>query len=295
MIMRNKPLSCAEVNKRSIVDYLSSLGFEPTRISRHHYWYLSPFRKERTASFKVNSLMNCWYDFGEGRGGTLVDFGILYFKCSVSEFLHQFVPDFYPHQRSVSKEQSTMAESEEILQIRKIKTINSPRLINYLKERKIDLQVAKEFCKEVAFQIRDKSYCAIGFKNDAGGYELRNPFFKGSSHPKDITTLSKGSESLSVFEGFFDFLSYRIILKNSEKVSQDFLILNSLSFSQKIESSLANYKEVNLFLDCDRSGKKAASHLLSLGSHIQDKSYLYRNHKDFNDWLMHFGLRSDEP
>jgi DNA primase len=70
-----------------IVDYLSSLGFNPTKVRRNHYWYLSPFRDETTPSFKVNRNINRWYDFGEGEGGNLVDFGLEYYKCSVSELL----------------------------------------------------------------------------------------------------------------------------------------------------------------------------------------------------------------
>ena len=33
-----------------------------------------------------------------------------------------------------------------------------------------------------------KPHIALGFKNDSGGYELRNEFFKGSNSPKDVTT-----------------------------------------------------------------------------------------------------------
>src|SRR4051794_4548518 len=99
MNISNKPLTCAEVKSRDIVDYLASLGFEPTRISGQHYWYLSPFRDERTASFKVNRALNKWYDFGEGRGGSLIDFGILYFNCTVSEFLNKVYFTGYSHQQ----------------------------------------------------------------------------------------------------------------------------------------------------------------------------------------------------
>ena len=285
-----KRLSCAEVNRMDLVDYLSRLGFQAVRMSGHHYWYLSPFRAEQTASFKVNKKLNAWYDFGEGKGGTLIDFGIRYFKCSVSEFLQQSSFSFSPVQRPMAGEEKEKINNESTILIKKVTTLSSSYLLAYLKSRKIDVEIAKKWCKEISFELYGKTYSAIGFVNDSGGYELRNSFFKGSSHPKDITTLQKGAQSLAVFEGFFDFLSYQMICKNKEETLHTFIILNSLSFSSKIESTVSNFEEVNLFLDRDKSGQKVTSRFLSLGSHIQDKSYLYSHHKDFNDWLQNFGL-----
>ena len=287
--MVNQMLSCTEANHLDMVDYVRELGFEPTRISRQHHWYLSPFREERTASFKINRDMNRWYDFGDGKGGNLVDFGVRYFRCSVSDFL-QKLPVKILIQQPVPKHQSGIENEKERIRIVKVKSIDSPALLLYLKKRKIGIGVARQWCKEITYILHQKYYYAIGFLNDAGGYELRNEFFKGSNRPKSITTFKDKSASLSLCEGFFDFLSYQTVYKHSEEASQDFIVLNSLSFLQKAESFLVNYKEVNLFLDRDTSGQKGTCHLLSLGSHISDKSYLYQHHKDFNDWLMHFGL-----
>src|SRR6478735_9663934 len=89
MKFRNNLPAVEEVKNTDIVDYLATLGFKPSKISRNDYWFISPFRDEKTASFKVNRALNRWYDFGEGRGGNLIDFGILYFNCTVSDFLKQ--------------------------------------------------------------------------------------------------------------------------------------------------------------------------------------------------------------
>ncbi len=82
--MKNKVL-CEQANKIDLINYLSSLGHYPKKNKNKDYWYLSPFREEKTASFKVNRDLNVWYDHGIGMGGNLVDFGLLYFRCSVSE------------------------------------------------------------------------------------------------------------------------------------------------------------------------------------------------------------------
>jgi DNA primase len=87
MKFRNALRSLEEVKNTDIVEYLSSLSFNPAKVRRNDYWYPSPFRNETTPSFKVNRNINRWYDFGEGKGGNLVDFGIQYHKCTVSELL----------------------------------------------------------------------------------------------------------------------------------------------------------------------------------------------------------------
>src|SRR5689334_12530921 len=82
-------MTIKEAKNLDMVEYLSRLGYEPEKISGHHYWYLSPLRNEKTPSFKINIKLNRWYDFGEGQGGNLVDFGLLYYKCSITEFLQK--------------------------------------------------------------------------------------------------------------------------------------------------------------------------------------------------------------
>lgn len=49
---------------------------------------------------------------------------------------------------------------------------------------------------------KEKIYRAVGFKNNAGGYELRNEYFKGSSAPKYVSYIDNKANNISVFEGF---------------------------------------------------------------------------------------------
>ena len=64
-------MNCEQANQIDLVDYLFSIGFSPNKISAENYWFLSPLRDERTASFKVNKTKNIWYDHGIGKGGKL--------------------------------------------------------------------------------------------------------------------------------------------------------------------------------------------------------------------------------
>ena len=94
-----------EAKQIDLVDYLAALGHRPQKIRNKDYWYLSPLREEKTPSFKVNRSLNAWYDHSIGKGGNLIDFGILYFNCTVSDLLqhlsqYQSTPISFFHQQS---------------------------------------------------------------------------------------------------------------------------------------------------------------------------------------------------
>ena len=60
--MRQPTMSCQQARQIDLVEYLSQLGYNPQKVKGPDHWYLSPFRKERTPSFKVNRRLNVWYD-----------------------------------------------------------------------------------------------------------------------------------------------------------------------------------------------------------------------------------------
>jgi CHC2-type zinc finger protein/Toprim domain-containing protein len=285
MCIRKKRLSCEEANKKDIVDYLSSLGYYSTKIRGHNYWFLSPLRKESTSSFKVDRKQNVWYDHGNGKGGNMVDFGILYYDCSVKEFLEKLNNNLSFHQPIKISSVNDYAKIKIITE----KNIVSLSLLKYLKQRKITDDIVAKYCREIVFSMNEKMYSAIGFKNDKGGYELRNEWFKGSNSPKHISTFKNDSKSLAVFEGFFDFLSYQTIQKNDSSIQSNFLVLNSLSFFEKSREFMELHESIHLFLDRGQSGIESTQKALSWDKRYKDESSLYEGHDDLNDWLKQKG------
>jgi hypothetical protein len=254
MKFRNNLPSVEEVKNTDMVDYLSTLGYKPSKVTRNDYWYLSPFRDETTPSFKIKRNMNRWYDFGDGRGGNIIDFGILYHKCSVSDLLKKM-------NKSFSFQQQNTRVKKEDHEAKKIKVINEREitslvLIRYLHRRRIPIDIAAKFCKEIDYELYGKRYYAIGFQNNAGGYELRNEKFKASSSPKDITLIENHAKKLTVFEGFFNFLSYLTIHQKQEQPLTNFLVLNSTSFFEKSIPLMQSHNSVLVYLDCEITGQK---------------------------------------
>jgi hypothetical protein len=271
-----------------IVDYLFKLNHEPQKISGNHYWYLSPFRNERTPSFKVNRKLNRWFDFAEGKGGNLVDLGTLLHGCSVREFLQRvnqdqlLLPVHLPH--------ATKQTPDNAVIIHSTFAISSYPLIGYLHERNIHLDIAEKYLREARYSIGNKMYYSLAFKNDAGGYELRNKNFKGSSSPKDTTFIDNGSKEVSVFEGFFNFLSHQAMQRKQPATEPNFLILNSASFFEKSLPKMLGHEHVCLFLDNDKTGNKYTQQALSLDNEkFSDGRKLYQHYPDLNDWLINRG------
>ncbi|NLR56927.1 DNA primase [Chitinophaga polysaccharea] len=287
----------AEAKRIDIVDYLASLGYQPQKFRGEDYWYLSPFREENTASFKVNRRLNLFYDFGIGQGGSIVDFGMLFYRCGIPEVLERLQSFLSFHRHPITSQLETVGASPDFSsEEKKIRVILegpiiSPALSHYLKVRCIPLQLAQRFCREVQYSLYGKDYYAIGFKNDAGGYELRNLYFKGSSSPKATTFIDSGASEVSVFEGFFSFLSFQVIHQEKNLPVTNSLVLNSLSFFKKSRELMEGHRTIHLYLDKDKAGIAQTHQALALGKKYQDCSHIYGNDKDLNQFLIHSNLR----
>ncbi len=308
-------MNCAEANRLDLVDYLNSIGYHPQKIIRNDYWYLSPLRQEKHASFIVERNKNVWYDHGIGKGGSPIDFLTEFYNCDVSEALKKlsflrpqsFVKNnvnrsrFHLHENSLIHHGDASQTGIRIIAAKQ--PIEDLALCRYIKQRNISKNIADTWCHEVHFTAgeKEKMYRAVGFKNNAGGFELRNEYFKGSSSPKYITytdatskyiddkNTSQASENLSVFEGFFDFLSYQFIHQNQDRELTNFLVLNSLSFFERSVLLMEKHDKIHLYLDNDNAGKKWLEFAQNRSRKYVDESKLYQGYKDLNEWHINFG------
>ena len=280
-------LSFSQAKQIPITEYLTGIGLVPSKVKGNDHWYFSPFRDERTPSFKVNTKLNVWYDHGSGEGGTLIDLGAKLHQCSLHEFLEKLSDGNHdPHRFSFHRDSCETAERK--LEILTTRDLCNADLIHYLESRGIKPHFAREYCRETEFRIGEKSYLAVGFPNRSGGYELRNRWFKGSSSPKDVSLIDNGSSHFCVMEGFMDFLS--LLALNQKRVIElplrtSFLILNSISFLNRNLTLLQSHREVRLFMDNDLAGREAKESLTLKGISFQDASTLYADHKDVNEFL----------
>jgi DNA primase len=261
------------------IPIVSILG-NPSRIVGNSYWYYSPLHSEATPSFKVDVSKNLWYDFGIGKGGTIIDLVMLINDCNVSEALK--ILDAGNHNFSFHSKVDEPKVNAKI--INRIVPIKHIALIQYLMSRNINVEIAKLYCHELHYTVKEKSYFAISFPNDAGGYELRNPYAKLCIGKKAITSILKNTSHVKIFEGFIDFLSYWT-LKNMA-CNCDCIVLNSVCNAEKTIPELMKYKRVELYLDNDDAGITTASKLMSKLPNCINQSKHYQEYKDINDYLL---------
>ena len=283
-------MNIKKIKQIKLQDFLASMGCKPVKQYGVNLMYLSPLRTEKHASFKVNTEINQWYDFGIGRGGNIIALAeLLYNSSDVSYLIHQIERNA-PSSVSGSLPTVKPITPQNSFEHLQVLPITHPALIKYLEERCIDIETARTVCKELHFDTRGKHYFGIGFPNIAGGYEIRNPFFKGCIVPKDISHFyaEEPKNVCFVFEGFMDLLSFMTLRRkeNDGLKRQDYLVLNSVSNIQKALERLSQYDSVRCFLDNDEAGRNAYLQLSKeLGKPVTDASTLYNGFKDLNEYL----------
>ncbi len=273
-------MNCKQFNSITLEEVLLSLGHLPTKQNEKEAWYLNPFANESQASFKLDKKLNLWYLFSEGIGGNNTDFMMKYHNSSVKEVLEWAAKQNFSSFQSQDFSLENPSKSYEILEIKKVQ---HPSLIQYLQARK--LESLKSQLEEIHYKLNGRNYFGIGFKNDSGGYEIRNPHIKICLGKKDVSTIKKESTSIRIFEGFTDYLSFRILEKPLEKSPSDYLILNSVSMIKRTIELLKTYPNIELFLDNDRTGDDATQLLQKEFPHAQDNRFLYQHCKDLNEFL----------
>ena len=282
-------MNCKQFNTIPLEEVLQILGHLPTKQTEKEAWFLNPFANENHASFKLDKRNNIWFLHSEGIGGNNTDFMIKYLNASVKEVLewaeNQNFFSFQP-ENSIQKQNSL----KQNYQITEIKEFQNEHLKSYLHQRGLSTKV-HPLVKEIHFRIDQKNLYAIGFENLSGGWELRNPFYKGSLLKKDISIIKLNNESqnqnetgkrIVVFEGFIDALSF---VEMKPFFNGNLLVMNSISLLNRTKEYLQNYSEIHLFLDNDNTGEICKNEILKSFPKAKNHSEIYALHKDLNDYL----------
>ena len=294
-------MNILQIKQIAIVDFLLAIGIRPAKETAVSAWYHAPYREDENPSFKVNKNRNIWYDFATAKSGDIIDLAVLVYRTpnipKVLKMIAQAAPavplkvrTFMPlPQPSATDAKQPQAAAFQNLRVQALASIP---LLSYLSKRGIDLDTARQECKEVHYTCRGKSYYAIAFPNGAGGHEIRNPYYKGCIAPKGVSEFSQGqTDSVCLFEGFMDYLSF-LTLRKRERLSvpcygADLLVLNSVNNLPKALPRLKAYKHIYCYLDNDDAGRRVVDMLRELkGDAVHDMMEAYPLYKDLNDILV---------
>ena len=242
-------MTIQEAKQIRIADYLQSLGYTPVKQYGNSLWYKSPLREETEASFKVNTELNQWYDFGIDKGGNIIALASELYRSDNVPYLLERIAKQTPHMHIASHAPFSFGRqsvSESMYRHLQVTELSSPALLSYLQERGINIELAKRECRELRF------------------------------------------ENIEGFMDYLSFLTIRV-KNNPQcprLTTQDYIILNSVFNLAKAQDILAAYSEIGCFLDYDTAGRTACEHLQArFGEHLSDKSIYYSEYKDLNNYL----------
>lgn len=282
-----------------IVEFLAKEGYKPRRSKGNIKWYTSPIRDESSPSFKVDTERNEWFDYGLSEGGDIIDLAMkIYNLSSTSDALRKLDEKASSIINRIMRNRTGPPRSQVNNDMRNIQYVplNHDALLHYMMKRRIDICISKVYCCEVHYDIRGSHYFGIAFRNRTGGFEIRNPYFKGCIGQKDISyfPLLKGetSEHCLVFEGFMDFLSYMTLKDSGDSricidMECDIIVLNTVHNLKKATGLLALYPSVHSFVDNDEAGRKTYETMKKqLGCNVEDESFRFQPFNDINDYIV---------
>ncbi|MBA4853765.1 hypothetical protein [Emticicia sp. BO119] len=177
----------------------------------------------------------------------------------------------------------------------KRKSLQSKGLFDFLKTLGISTEIAQYYFHEVCVynkQTQEKLK-TLGFPNEEEGFELINPFFRGTIGSQAISfirgTMPK-PESIHLFKDSLDFLSFLSKL-GGKKLLADTIILHSNTCLEQINPYICNYgyKHVYSWMSNDQTGQQAKAYIQNLVSTEEESKHkpmnmLYAACKDLSKW-----------
>ena len=276
-------MNCEEVKEKvNIRTVLESFSLFPVKENRKTAFYFALDREEKIPSFSVDFVKNKAFDFGTGKSYDVISIVQQMNRCSVSDALKYLEKFDFSVQNNTQIEEAVQIKNYQII---KVNEIQHPALIQYLKSRKVCEQ--KDLVKEIEYMLNGKKYFGIGFFNNSGGVEIRSKYSKICLGKKDVTLIKNDltiSNEIVIFEGFFDYLTYKNIEKTESSIS-DCLILNSTAMLFKVDKELREYYKTSLFLDNDDNGITIKQVIRKNYKNVEDCSLLYKDFKDLNEWF----------
>lgn len=266
-----------ELRDKSIVEFLSSEGHKPLRVTEKNSWFISPFRNEGNPSFIVNNEKNRWKDMGDGSKGSLIDLVMKINSCGLKEACIILGANEHVHKHVAVEAPKTSIDVIEVLPLTDI------YLLSYMRSRHIPDEISTKYCKEVYFYFPKKEgdqriLRAVGWKNQLGGYEMRTSTNKFATQPKCFTRIPGDTSKYVIFESYIDFLSWLVYYNRTEPKYETY-VLNGVGILPLLIPYLEG-REGFIYSDNDAAGQAVVDTLQQ-----KDMRGVFKEYKDFNEML----------
>lgn len=282
-----------------IASYLERKGIQvPARGNICAFW-----RGDKNPSVSIDRAQNRWYDHGVGRGGSVIDLVMAVEGCTFSQAADILESGAY----SVAIfAQASKRDRRPAIVVDEVRFLQHPALLQYLSVRGISISLANIYCREIHYHLEikpEKKYFAVGFQNREGGWELRNPGWKGATS-KHYTYIDNGGSHIAIFEGFCDMLSYLELPEHifPKRAPENLVVLNSVALARRFlcdikAGRLGDIRTASLYLDCDDAGHNTTTQIVEAFREMRIKvledagetlAVEWPGCKDINDALLHY-------
>jgi hypothetical protein len=272
----------AHLVQRGILRYEGRKGVE-------HYFAR---KEQKTGSLSLNERKNLWFDHAEGKGGDILKAAELFegkggFTDTVMALSQgrEAIEESRGRMKIVEGI-SFESEGQKADVTASFDDVRHPALVSYLASRGISVQTAKASgTKELHWNVGDSRFFGLALPTEKG-YSIRSAVYKGAiGGGVSRIKIGKDMQTVKVFEGMFDLLSYRQVYPKESFVS---VVLNgTANLTDKLLSELKNLgRPVELYLNNDEAGKKAAAKALQNLPEAKDKAPSYANYNDLNEALL---------
>lgn len=185
----------------------------------------------------------------------------------------------------------------------KRKTIQSKGLFDFLKVLGISAEIAQCYFHEICVynkQTQEKLR-TLGLPNEDEGWELINPFIKGSIGSQAISfirgTHSK-PDSIHVFKETLDYLAFLCKL-GGKRIVSDVIILHANTFVQQINPYIQGfgYKQVYSWMDNNPTGQDTRKYIQELAENEEGLIHkamnkLYAPYENVQSWYARKGMKN---
>ena len=286
-----------QIKRISIVDYAEEIGFHPYKIG--HYYSL----KEHD-SVRIDPDKNIFVQNSTGAGGSVIDFAMTFQGMDLKRAIRTLGGKTATGSVQERKDPDPETRKEKIGDLKlPEKDSTMKNIFAYLiKTRGIDQTIVQEMVQRKALYQDIHKNCVFVSRDDSG-----KPVFaciRGTNTYKKFVAdafgcdysyglfLPNGGDRLIVTESAIDAMSVMNLLEigGTDHKAYDYLALSGCGKTEVIETHLRNhyYRIVDLCLDADEAGRKAAK-ALSVRIKEISKAAVYTelpgNEKDYNDVL----------
>ncbi|VTR29550.1 hypothetical protein [Sphingobacterium thalpophilum] len=252
----------------NLVALLKALGHEPISINGDEFGYASVFgnRTNNKIVLTVNQQFKSWFDSSLGKGGNLMDFARTYWPDlspeQIEEKLREIQTQSAKKDRPLRKRKATKIPDYRVARTRPLGYNNE--VTDFLMESGL-WELADLNIREVYYYVTDqkgkrKDFCAAGWLNENGGWEVRAQNYTGCIGTKGMTFNSGSRSVLAIFPEYVDYLK-----KRNDKHLQyaSVLILNHPEFLSAALKRASHFEKVLFYVDDTRIGYQSAKEVFT--------------------------------